>query len=172
MKKYINFIMIFILSLFLFGCGIKEIQPITVPKANFEKTEKFVIEDRVTKPPKPELETFDASFNNTDDESRIYYFAFNKYEFAKIIALSKAYDGQDETIKHLEYIINLKNAELDALKELIATKEILTEHMAVLYANEQNIRKEENRSYQYQKIMDKVFIVLQSGVIVALALAL
>jgi hypothetical protein len=58
------------------------------------------------------------------------------------------------------------------LKELIASKEILAEHMAILYANEQNIRKEENRTYQIQKLTDRIFMFVQSGVIVALALAL
>lgn len=171
-KQYIIYSTIIILSLFIFGCGGKEIHPITIPKANFEKTEKFVIKDKIIKPDKPELKTYDFVFNETDNVDEIYYFVFDKYEFAKIVALSKAYDGQEQTVESLLYVINLKNKELDALKELVSTKEVLAEHIAILYSNEQNIRKEENRNYQIQSLSNKVLMIIQSGVIVALALAL
>lgn len=171
-KQYIIYNIIIILSLFIFGCGGKEIQPITIPKANFEKTEDFVIKEHINKPDKPNLQTYDKLFNETQDPNKIHYFVFDKYEFAKIVALSKAFDGQKEMIDQLSIIINLKIDEINALKELIVSKEILTEHMAILYVNEQNIRKEENRTYQIQKLTDRIFMFIQSGVIVALALAL
>ncbi|MCF7910880.1 hypothetical protein K9L16_04365 [Candidatus Pacearchaeota archaeon] len=175
MKKYKQYIIcsiIIILSLFIFGCGGKEIQPITIPKANFEKTEKFVIEEYINKPERPNLQTYDELFNEEQDPEKIHYFVFDKYEFAKIVALSKAFDGQKEMINQLSVIINLKIDEINSLKELIVSKEILAEHIAVLYINEQNIRKEENQTYKIQRLTDKVFMFIQSGVIVALALAL
>lgn len=171
-KQYIIYSTIIILSLFIFGCSGKEIQPITIPKANFEKTEKFVIEEYINKPERPDLQTYDELFNEVQDPEKIHHFVFDKYEFAKIVALSKSFDSQKEMIDQLSIIINLKIDEINALKELIASKEILAEHMAILYANEQNIRKEENQTYKIQRLTDKVFMFIQSGVIVALALAL
>ena len=75
-------------------------------------------------------------------------------------------------VDQLGVIINLKIEEINALKELVATKEIMAEHIAMLYLNEQQIREIENKNFKIQLLMDKVFMIIQSGVIIALAFAI
>ena len=169
MKKTILCILVFF---FLFGCSIKNIDPIIIPTSNFEKTENFVIETHVEKPAKPNYILLDSNFQKTTNTKEIKYFAFTSEEFAKIIALSKSFDSQKDMINELEKLVNIKIEQINTLKEITVLKENLSQHLALLYSNEQNIRSLESRNFQVRQIMDRVFMIIQAGVIIALAIAL
>ena len=156
----------------LVGCATPKFDPITIPQANFEKSKSFVISEKINKPSRPDFILLDANFKPTDDTSNASYFAFTPDNFAKIVALSTAFDGQDKMIDAMSSVINLRIDEINALKELVATKEILSQHIAVLYANEQQIRYLEQNNLTVERLMNRIFMVIQSGVIIALAVAL
>jgi len=158
--------------LFSFGCANPEVKPIEIPKAKFEKTEPFEIKEYAEKPEKPELIQLDSNFNITQDSAETEYFAFTKSNFAKIVGLSKSFDTQKQVINNLEYLVNIKINQINSLKELVSMKENLSKSIAVLYANEQQMRQLERDNYQLQKLIDRVFMIVQGGAIIALAVAL
>jgi len=166
-------LLVLLMCLSLFGCvTTSKIEPIKMPKAEFTKTEKFELKETITKPPKPVYTLLDENFNTIDNPNDAKFIAFTPTEFAKIVALSKSFDSQSEMNNELILLVNLRIQEINALKELIATKELLNEHLAILYANEQNMRQYEQRDYEMKTLWGKVTFVIQSGVIIALALAL
>ena len=67
-------------------------------------------------------------------------------------------------------MINLRIQEINALKELVSVKENLSEHLALLYANEQQLRIHEQQEFKKQQITDRLYLILQAGIVVALAL--
>ncbi len=163
--------LVILFSLFMIGCAAK-IEPIQIPKAEFSITESFVIQEHIEKPIRPDFILLDGNFEITQDSHQAEYFAFTPNNFAKIIALSTSFDSQKEMIDQLENIVNLRIDEINALKELIATKEILSEHLAVLYANEQQIRQIEARNYTIERLSNRLVMILQTGAIIALVIAL
>jgi len=169
MVKYMNYLLLVFLVLCCIGCAPTPHPPIEIKKVNFTKTEP-ITQAPITKPDKPKYILLDENFESTLDVAKVKYFAFTATEFAKIIALSTSFDAQVDMFEQSIELTNLKIAEINALKELIATKEVLSEHLAVLYANEQNIRQLESRDYKLEKFMDRIYMVIQSGVIVALAI--
>lgn len=168
----VKIITIIFACIFSFGCATIDIPVMSFPKAEFEKTEEFVLEDNVKKPGKPQFILLDSNFNVIKEQKNAAYIAFNPDEFAKIVALSEAFDAQEEVISGLADLLNIRVDEINALKELIAVKEILSEHLAQLYANEQKIRQEEARMYMWKDAMNRFFLVVKAGVIIALAIAL
>ncbi len=167
MVKYLKLLPL----LFLLGCAPK-IEPIQIPKAEFDKTQSFNIEEHIEKPTRPDFILLNKDFEITQNNDEAEYFAFTPNEFAKIIALSTSFDSQREMIDQLENIVNLRIDEINALKELVATKEVLSEHLAVLYANEQTIRQIESRNYTIERLSNRLVMILQTGAIIALAIAL
>jgi len=170
--RNILFFILCVCLLFSFGCSKPEIKPISIPKADFEKTERFEIKQHVKKPEKPELIQLDSEFRKTNDSAQTEYFAFTKSDFAKIVALSKSFDTQKQVIDNLEYLVNIKINQINSLKELASMKESLSQHIAVLYLNEQEMRLLEQENYEFQELMDRVFMIVQGGAIMALAFAL
>lgn len=162
-----------IMCLFLFGCiTTTKIEPIKIPKIEFQQTEKFKLSETIKKPTKPEYIFLDENYNVTSDVNNAKFLAFTPSEFAKIVTLSSSFDSQNEVIDQLSTLVNIKIQEINALKELISTKEMLSEHITLLYANEQNLRQNEQKNFEIKQLWNKVTFVIQSGVIIALALAL
>jgi hypothetical protein len=166
MVKYISVF----LCIFCMSCAGADIKKIEIPRAQFEKTDAFVLNSTIQKPPRPHEILLDQSFQITSSEPE--YIAFSVEEFSKIVALSKAFDSQSDLISQLENLINLRIEEVNALKEIIATKELLSEHIAVLYLNEQEMRRIDRRNFTVEKLFNKAFLILQSGVIIALAITM
>lgn len=159
--------------LFISSCSSNtNIRQIDIPEASFEKTERFKLQGHIEKPGKPELIQLDSNFNITYDNNDTKYFAFVKNEFAKIVVLSNAFDSQKDIIDSLEDLVNVKIDQINSLKELITTNENLSKHIAVLYVNEQEMRQLEQNNYKFQKLMDRIFMIIQGGAIIALAIAL
>jgi hypothetical protein len=171
-SKLFTFIIFILLIFILSSCSKQEIKPIELPKSNFEKTEYFKLDDlEIIKPGKPNYILLNSEYELVDDPELSYYVAFKNIEFAKIVALSKSFDNLKEVNNQLVTIINLKVDEINSLKEIISYKEIISDQINLLYVNERQIRELERKEYKFQKIMDKIYIVIQSGVIVALAIA-
>jgi len=172
-SRYVVLVIMFmIMTMFSYGCAATKIEPISIPKPEFNKSQKFIVGDTINKPDKPDYIKLDSSFKPTELLSETKYFAFTMPEFSKIVGLSSAFDSQSKMLEQLVAIINIKIDEINALKELTTTQSVLSEHLSILYANEQSMRAIENRNYTYQKLLDRVFMVVQSGVIIALVVAL
>jgi hypothetical protein len=164
-------ILLIICLLFCFGCSNKiEIKPIEISKSNFIKSEKFILKDIIEKPEKPSYLLLDDTFQLVDDTDLVSYFAFSVDEFPKIIALSKSFDNQQLLITQLVNIININIDEINSLKDLIESKDQLANNLNLLYMNEQQQRLLEKQDYKFQHLIDKIFIVIQSGVIITLAI--
>lgn len=163
---------ILFLLLFCVGCASTPIRPIEFPTAQFEPTEKFELTETIKKPEKPKYVMLDSNYNITTDAARAAYIAFSETEFAKVVALTVAFDEQKLTVDSLVDVINVRIEEINALKELIATKEVLSKHLAQLYANEQQIRREEAKVCTMKDTANKILLFIQAGAIIALAIAL
>lgn len=170
-SKLFTFITFILLIILLSGCSKQEIKPIELPKSNFEKTEYFKLDDLdFIKPPKPDYIFLDVNYKLVEDPELSYYVAFKNTEFAKIVALSKSFDNLEKINSQLVTIINLRIDEINSLKEIISYKEIISDQINLLYVNERQMRELERKEYKFQQIMDKIYIVIQSGVIIALAI--
>jgi hypothetical protein len=143
---------------------------IDLPESNIKKVETFKV-NPVKKPEKPEYILLDSEYNPTD-KSNAKYFAFTPEEFAKIVGLSKSFEAQSDILKEYNELLNLRTEQLNVMIDLIHSKETLNQHLYTMYKLEHELRLTEKQNYVITDIMNKVFIVIQAGVIVALGLAL
>ena len=158
-----------LLALFGFGCAPATIQPMELGKATFEKTPEFdgstVV---VTKPEAPNPIPLTKKGEVTT-ASKADYIAFTLDDFKKISALSLGFNVQQEVIQSLVVLVNTHIAEINALKELMATKEEIAQMLAELYANEQNMRLSVEHEAWLQGWTDKGVMAILLGIISALA---
>lgn len=162
-------VMLFCLVLFVTGCAPKNIEPIRIPQIEVEESELFIPEDRIEKPEKPNPLPLDTEFSESATSRDIAYFAFKPVEFAKIVQLSKAFDAQGRVIDNYVEIINAEMEVSNSLKRLVSGKNMVAQHFADLYINEQNMRLQEEYERKKEKIFDKILLYLQSGVIIVLS---
>lgn len=164
-------ILIIIVSInFMYGCTPAVMDKVQIQQLNMEMVPSFDPPIKVNKPENPIPIFLDGDFNKVDNIDNLEYFAFNKEEFLKIIQLDQSFD----VLNQLSYFyIGFINEEIETnndLRDLINRKDIISQHFADLYINEQNLRLQENYQNEKDKILDKIFLFIQSGVILALIL--
>jgi len=173
-KGKLNIIIVIIFLIistsFISGCAPGIMNKVQLQQIELETVPPFNPPIEIQKPEKPIPIFLDGDFNKTDNTETLEYFAFNKEEFVKIIQLSQAFDIQNQ----LSYLyVGMINAEIETnndLKELLGRKDIVSQHFADLYINEQNLRLQENYQHKKSKILDRIILFIQSGVIIALIL--
>ncbi len=162
--------LILLILLVTFGCAPKPIDPIEFPKAQFERTESYVLKgDLPEKPEKPELIPLDGNFRLSDlDEAE--YFAISTDEFNKILQVLQGFNTQKEIIEEQVVLVNLHISTINQLKELIHIQEVTMDHLARLYANEQYLRQVQLHEARWNDITQKAMLVVQAGLIIGLVL--
>lgn len=167
--KLISIIIAFIfLFSFTYGCAPRILDKVELQQVMFKPKPEYIPPMDIEKPEKPEPIFLDGDFNKTDDMEKVEYFSFNKTEFTKIIQLSQAFDVQQSI---MYFYVGIINGEIDVnndLKETLTMKDIKAQHFADLYINEQNLRLQENYQYEKEKILNKIIIIIQTGVILGL----
>lgn len=163
-------IVLIFLYAFSYGCAPATINKVQLQTMEFDKAPPFDLPIKLEKPEKPIPIFLDGDFNKTENIDNLEYFAFNKDEFIKIIHLSKMFDVQGEVIYLCVDIINEEIKTNNDLKELLGRKNSISQHFADLYINEQNLRLQENYQHEKENLINKVFLFIQSGIIIALVL--
>ena len=162
-------ILIFLFS-FTYGCSPAVLNKVELQQIEMDYMPPFELPVDIIKPDKPVPVMLDGDFNQPDDTGKVEYFAFSNEEFVKIIQLSQAFDFQQKLIYYCTEIINDEISVNNDLKEMLGRKDTISQHFADLYINEQNLRLQETYQYEKEKILDKIFLFIQSGVILALIL--
>jgi hypothetical protein len=154
----------------IYGCAPAIMEKVQLQQIELNQTPPFTTDLTVPKPEKPVPIFLDGDFNKTDNSDSLVYFAFNSEEFAKIIQLSQGFDVQSQVIYYCLDIINKEISVNNDIKEMLGRKDMISQHFADLYINEQNLRLQENYEYKKEKFLDRIFLFIQSGVIIALIL--
>jgi len=163
-------IIIFLFS-FTYGCAPAILNKVELQQIELDYMPPFELPVKIEKLEKPSPIALDGDFNKTDNNmENVEYFAFNKEEFVKIIQLSQGFDFQQDLIYYCVDIINSEINVNNDLKEMLGRKDTISQHFADLYINEQNLRLQETYQHEKEKILDRLLIFIQSGVILALIL--
>lgn len=162
-------ILIFLFS-FTYGCAPAVMNKVQLQQIELEMTPSFNLPVQIEKPDKPEPVFLDGDFNQTDNMEIVKYFAFHNDEFVKVIQLSQAFDYQQQLVYYCMSIINEEISVNNDLKEMLGRKDSISQHFSDLYINEQNLRLQENYQHEKEKILDRILIFIQTGVILALIL--
>lgn len=164
------FIICSVLWLNFLGCAPAIKENILIPDITMTQEEVFVPKEKILKPEKPNPIILGENFSKIEDSRQTKYFAFENEEFKKVIQLSQAFDKQDELIESYLDLINLHIGVNNYLKDIIYGKNMMLQHYSDLYVNEQNLRLQENYLNKQGKIIDRAIIIIQTIVILALAL--
>lgn len=170
MVKYIISLALIFSICFTYGCVPAVMEKVKLQQIELEATPLFNPPIQIVKPEKPNPIFLDGDFNQTDSSDNLEYFAFDKKEFVKIIQLSQSFDILDQLTYLYVGMINTEINTNNDLREMLARKDIVAQHFADLYINEENLRLQENNQHEKTKIFDKIIIFVQTGIILALVL--
>lgn len=171
----IHYLLIYLLFLafvicYISGCAPAVKNHIVIPEITIERDETIPVGKKIDKPKKPNPILYDKDLAVTQDPSKIKYFAFTPEEFKKIVQLSQSFDAQGDLIEAYVDLINLKIGINNDLIDLLNNKRDITQYYADLYINENNLRLQEHYIKERERILDKIVIILQTVVLLAIAL--
>ena len=173
-KSIIRWSLLLVAISFLVGaCAPKDYKPFIPPKIEFEKTEKYTLDlSALQKPDKPNYVALDENFQPVTEANpgQAKYLAFTRDEFKKVMALSAAYNSQQELLKDHEALVNVYISEINALKELVALREQIIQQYIELYAMSENAYRQERYEHKWDNAENKIVQVLLMAGLVLLML--
>lgn len=166
---------IVILALVGIGCAHpKPFEPFKPPEIKFEKTAIYELDiTKLKKPDKPVQIWLDEKFKPTEDETKVQFIAFAPSEFAKIVALNRLYNDQQEIIVKQIELVNLNIEIVNSLKQLMALKNAEINEYISLWANAENAYRSERYEHQMNNLVNRTAMYLIAiGSVILLAVGL
>jgi hypothetical protein len=170
MKKILTLIAALVL---LISCAPAPYKPFVPPEIKFEKTQPYVLDlSALKKPGKPSYVALDANMKpiTAENPGTAKYLVFTKAEFKKIMALSAAYNDQQEILQSHEDLVNVYISEINALKELVALREQIIKQYIELYAMSENAYRQERYEHKWDNAESKIVQILMAAGLIFLML--
>lgn len=160
--------------LVLVGCAPTRFEPFRPPPINFERTKYYEFDaSKLQKPSAPNQILLDANFRPVEDSTSAKYVAFASSEFAKIVALNRLYNAQQDIITEQVHLVNTKVDIINSLKELLALKDAELQEYITLWVNSENAYRQEAADHFRDNVFNRsAMYLITIGSIILLAVGL
>jgi len=159
------------LIIFLMGCV--TFKPFERPHHTFEPTKPYKVAVDFKKPGVPKMILLDKNFNiipEDDTTTPVKYIAIPNEEMAKIKALNKLYNAQEDIIKDQADLVNSHIDTINGLKELLGLKEWEIKKYEELWVNSENAYLKEKAYHTWDNFVNRTLIIILGAGCVVLAL--
>jgi hypothetical protein len=154
-KGFLFLALIFFANFLVSGCAPAVFTPTKPPEVKFDPTPDYALDlSKLPKPDKIKPIFVDENFKEVPIE-QAKYILLAPEEYAKIAALLKYAKAIKDISKEQETLINVYISEINALKELAATQQVIADLYRQLYADSENAYRQERHSHQMDNMINR-----------------
>jgi len=139
-----------------FGCAPAIFTPTEPTKVEFDATPDYELDlSTLPKPDKIKPIFVDENFKQVPVEEAKYILLTGE-EYAKIAGLLKYAKAIKDISKEQETLINIYISEINSLKELSETQQVISDLYRQLWADSENAYRQERHAHQVDNVVNKI----------------